>query len=484
MARDSYDWPLEKILNKNLQTVVEADKLQYRLARLEKDTWKENTFVWKGKMPQRIRIRDENDLPASSRDRPNILARHLQNKQWVKTALPIDARIAYEDNPLSEAPEINCEDYTIGEFEAAVEHSKPNKTPGPDQIPIEHLTILDEDNRSLLLEAINLFANSEILPPSLQLANVVLMHKKVKLDVPANYRPISPVDSILKVYSIMLRCRIQEAAEHSLHNEQYGFRPKRSTSQPLFSIQRLADIAGEGQTPSVLASRDWEKAFDRLSRQALFHILQRMRFPLQIINQIKAICKGPLFRVFDPNGPSDTHSQNQGIRQGCTISPYLLNLVMHTLIHDTNRLAGPSGTSRLSQVIDTSFISYADDAVVIGDPNSVTILIHSLQRQAALLALTLMRRDVNFLPSLATPVSHTEAASSSREHTRPKTSVASSPISLTEQRISPIASLSLSRLKPSTSAAISGTTRNSTNSGTAMFTKPKSQAVSSAEWAP
>ena len=93
----------------------------------------------------------------------------------------------------------------------------------------------------------------------------------------------------------MLRCRIQEAAEHLLHNEQYGFRPKRSTSHPLFIIRRLAEIAEEGQTPVVFAFLDWGKAFDRLSHQALFRILERMRFPRQTIDQIKAIYKGPLF---------------------------------------------------------------------------------------------------------------------------------------------------------------------------------------------
>ena len=45
LARDNADWPLEKILNRKLQSAVKADKLQYRLSRLEKATWQETTFV-------------------------------------------------------------------------------------------------------------------------------------------------------------------------------------------------------------------------------------------------------------------------------------------------------------------------------------------------------------------------------------------------------------------------------------------------------
>ena len=245
LARDNADWPLEKILNRKLQSAVKADKLQHRLSRLEKATWQETTFVWKKRMPQNLRIKDRNGLPASFNDRANILADHLQDNQWAKNELPSDPRITYGDNPLKNTPEINCEDYTIEEFNAAIQNSKPNKTLGPDQIPVEHWKILDSDNRFLLLDAINFCANSGILPPTLQLANVVLIHKKGKLDAPTNYKPISLLDSILKVYCIMLRCRIQERVERLLHQVQYGFRPRQSTTQPLFTIRRLAELAEE-----------------------------------------------------------------------------------------------------------------------------------------------------------------------------------------------------------------------------------------------
>ena len=164
-------------------------------------------------MPQNLRIKDSNGLPASSSNRANILADHLQNKQWASSPLPVEPTITYGDNPLSNPPEINCEDYTIEEFYAAIESSKPRKTPGPDQIPADHWKLLDADNRAHLLDAINSFANTGILPDSLKLANVVLIHKKGKLDDPANYRPISLLDSILKVYCIMRRIRIQDGVQ-------------------------------------------------------------------------------------------------------------------------------------------------------------------------------------------------------------------------------------------------------------------------------
>ena len=106
---------------------------------------------------------------------------HLQDNQWAKSELPLDPRITYGDNPLSQVAEIDCEDCTIEEFNAAIESSKPNKTPGPDQIPAGHWKVLDIDNRTHILDAINSFANTGILPETLNLANVVLIHKRANL---------------------------------------------------------------------------------------------------------------------------------------------------------------------------------------------------------------------------------------------------------------------------------------------------------------
>ena len=111
-------------------------------------------------MPQNLRIKDSDGLPTSSVNRANTLADYLQDKQWASLPLPVDPHITYKDNPLKNTPEINCEDYTIEEFNAAIASSKPKKTPGPDQIPADHWKFLDEDNRHNLLTAINTFANS------------------------------------------------------------------------------------------------------------------------------------------------------------------------------------------------------------------------------------------------------------------------------------------------------------------------------------
>ena len=76
---------------------------------------------------------------------------------------------------------------------------------------------------------------------------------------------------------------------------------------------------------------------------------------------------------------------------------------MHTLIHDTNKLAGRGGKSRLSEVINTGFILYADDTAIVGDPSSVNINIHALQRQAALIGLSLNEKKCEFLAFACNP---------------------------------------------------------------------------------
>ena len=47
----------------------------------------------------------------------------------------------------------------------------------------------------------------------------------------------------------------------------------------------------------ILVLLDWQKAFDKISHEALFSSLERMNFPVKYINIIKEIYKHPTFKV-------------------------------------------------------------------------------------------------------------------------------------------------------------------------------------------
>ena len=108
-----------------------------------------------------------------------------------------------------------------------------------------------------------------ILPSDLEYAEVVTLYKKGKVENPANYRPISLLDTLYKIFTSLIQNRMANAIDHRLSNLQYGFRKTRSTSQPLFIARRIQDFAEAAGDKLFLVFLDWEKAFDKIDREMM-----------------------------------------------------------------------------------------------------------------------------------------------------------------------------------------------------------------------
>ena len=180
----------------------------------------------------------------------------------------------------------------------------------------------------------------------------------------SNYRPISLLNAIYKLYAKIIRSRIAEVIDEFITETQYGFRKARSTAQAIHVVRRIADYAEiEGSEINMLLL-DWEKAFYRVFHQKLLESLRRLRIPEKIVKVVESLYKNPEFIVEINGKRSGTKKQERGIRQGCPLSPYLFVLVMTTLLHDVHwneekRTDYPEG-------VDFGEVLYADDKILIG----------------------------------------------------------------------------------------------------------------------
>ena len=159
-------------------------------------------------------------------------------------------------------------------------------------------------------------------------AVIKVLHKKKDRTECGNYRGISLVAHAGKVLLKIVAKRLSDYCEAKglLPEEQCGFRPRRSTLDMMFAVRRLQELGRKARVPLCLCFIDLQKAYDSVDRSLLWQILARYGVPRRMIAVIRQFHEGMRACVRNENGDcSEEFNVEQGLRQGCVLSPLLLN---------------------------------------------------------------------------------------------------------------------------------------------------------------
>ena len=118
-----------------------------------------------------------------------------------------------------------------------------------------------------------------------------------------------------------------------LPEEQYGFRPHRSTTDMMFAVRRLQELGRKARVPLFLCFIDLQKAYDSVDRTLLWQVLARFGTPPQMIEVIRQFHDGMRACVRSDDGRcSEWFKVAQGLRQGCVLSPLLFNVFFAAIL--------------------------------------------------------------------------------------------------------------------------------------------------------
>ena len=108
------------------------------------------------------------------------------------------------------------------------------------------------------------------------MSEVIPVFKKGSPTDRKNYRPISLVNVLYKVYASILLNRLKGAgAATRLWNTQFGFRRGVSTDDALFIVRLRVDQAWTSRGGhTLLLALEWTKAFDCVNPDRMMHALE------------------------------------------------------------------------------------------------------------------------------------------------------------------------------------------------------------------
>lgn len=200
-----------------------------------------------------------------------------------------------------------------------------SKGPGCDGIPPIFLSACA---RSLAFPVSVLFQRSltECTFPTLwKKAQIIPIHKKGSRSVVENYRPISILNTLAKLFEKIVYGQVYPFISRGISYSQHGFLRGRSTVSNLscFSNYVLEHMEGGGQVDVIYT--DFEKAFDRVDHDILLMKLHALGIQGDLLRWVKSYLSNRSQAVVLGGFRSDYVSIPAGVPQGSHLGPLFYN---------------------------------------------------------------------------------------------------------------------------------------------------------------
>lgn len=153
---------------------------------------------------------------------------------------------------------------------------------------------------------------------------IVPIHKKGSLNNVENYRGITLLSVLGKLFTRVLNNRLSEWAEnYYIYIEaQAGFRSNMSTVDNIFVLHGLiTHLINEGRK-LYCGFIDFTKAFDFVSRDVIWYKLIKLGVRGKMLNIVKSIYEQVKSKVKYNNSLSETFDCYLGVRHGECLSPF------------------------------------------------------------------------------------------------------------------------------------------------------------------
>lgn len=335
--------PLNEDLNNEFHTVQkclkeEIHKKAVELKQKAKEKWLMQGDECNNFFYAKMSIRQHHNNLLNCIDEHGDTSRYIQNIE--EQAISYFTNL-YNGDSNDHLPQVNCRRIisTEGssmliapiherELREAIYSIHNDSSPGPDGMGAAFFKQHWINLKDLMLKAYNEALQTGEFIKEINHTFISLIPKVKKPDRIEEYRPIACCNVTYKILSKIICTRLNKVLPDLISQCQSAFIKGRCISENSLLAHELIRNFNKKGAEKICIKVDLQKAYDKVNRSFIIHMLDSMGVPVKLLKLIKYCIDTPTFSILVNGKPTGYIQSNRGIRQGDPLSPYLFAVAM------------------------------------------------------------------------------------------------------------------------------------------------------------
>ena len=196
----------------------------------------------------------------------------------------------------------------------------------------------------------------------MNVSEFIRLPKKPKAPRCNEYRTLSMMSHFLKFILKIILNRNKKSIVSEISDTQSGFVEGKGTREGIINMRTICERYLDLKKPVYICFIDYEKAFDRVNHQKLIDCLTRTNMRDRDTTFIKNLYWTQKAYIKLENTVSNDIKIKRGVRQGCVLSPSLLNLSTEHIFPSLEDLEGVNIGG-----MNVNNLRYADDTALLAE---------------------------------------------------------------------------------------------------------------------